>query len=267
MDVPPDLSSANWKIDRAVELLHGLDSEVAAWIDKKPYSSYAYVNPEKTRASVIVREHNAPPIIRWSLIVADIIHNLRCALDHAFWAILQDKFPSGLPTDAQRLSFPIWDASPTSNQRKNFKPVGDKLFNAVESVQPYNNPDPRFPVHPLAIIRDIDNGNKHRLLFTVMPSVARIKIAVSKLRNPDDQGHTDNLYRDDLKDGAEAVVTTFSAPEPYVEYECTEFSMIIAIKHPVANRLGQDRDDYAALIDALIVQVKTTIADLIGAVA
>lgn len=261
----PDLSSSNWKIDRAVDLLHELDREVLAWMDTKPYSSYTYVNPEKTRATVNLREHNSPPIIRWSLIVADIVHNLRCALDHAFWAILQSKFPAGLPTDADRLSLPIWDSPPTSNQRRNFKPVGNEIFAVVESIQPYKHPANDVPVHPLAIIRDIDNGNKHKLLFTVMPSVAQVNIAVSKLRNPNNQGHTDVLYQDELKDGVEVVTTTFFTPEPYVEYQCVNFVAIIAIKHPAANRLGRDRDDYAALLDALIVQVRTTIVDLVGA--
>jgi hypothetical protein len=134
-------------------------------------------------------------------------------------------------------------------------------------VQPYNNPDATYPVHPLAIIRDIDNGNKHKLLFTVMPSVARIRLAVSGLRNdPDNQGHTETLYRDELKDGVEGVVTTFTRPQPYVKYDCPEFMSIIAVKHPVASRLGQDRDDYAALIDSLTAQVRKTIAALVNVV-
>lgn len=264
--MPADLSSANWKIDRAVELLRELDSEVAAWHGTKPYSYYTYVNPEKTRASVIVREHVAPEKIRWSLYVADIIHNLRCALDHAFWAVLQSEFESGIPTNVERLSFPVWDSPPIANQRRNYRPVGDKIFAALESVQPYNCPDERFPVHPLAIIRDIDNANKHKLLFTVMPSIARIQIAVSGLRG-NRQYSDEQLYRGELKEGVEALVTTFFQPQPYVEYKCTEFSSILAVKHPIANRLGQDRDDYASLVDVLIEEVRSTIATLVRAVS
>lgn len=260
-----DLSSANWKIDRAVELLGGLDGEVLAWVSTTPYSSYVYVHPNYRRAVVKVREHNAPPKIRWSLIFADIIHNLRCALDHAFWTIIQDQFSGEVSPDVERLSFPIWDTPPSANQRRNFKPLSPKILAAIESVQPYKHPNTIYPVHPLAIIRDIDNGNKHRLLFTVVPSIAKIQIKVSGMRRPNKVGVTDEMYRGEIKDGIEAVVTTFDAPEPYVKYECTEFMTIIAVMHPTANRLGQDRDDYAALVDALIVQVRMTIADLVVA--
>ena len=263
--MPPNLSSANWKIDRALELLRGLDTEVREWFNTKPFSFYTYVNPEFTRASVIVKAHSEPPIIRWSLSVADIIHNLRCALDHSFWTILSDKFSGAVPPDAERLSFPIWDACPNANQRKPIQKISSRLLDAVESVQPYNHPFPPLAVHPLAIIRDIDNANKHRLLFTVMHSVAMINVRASGLRKAHQGGHTDEPFRGEIKDGVEAAVTTFDFPEPYVKYECTQFTSIIAIKHPVADRLGRDRDDYAALIDTLVAEVRMTITNLVAA--
>jgi hypothetical protein len=265
--MPPDLSSANWKIDRAVELLHGLDGEVRKWFDTKPFSYYTYVSPEFKRASVIVKAASEPPIIQWSLIVADIIHNLRCALDYGFWAVLRDMFPGCIPPEGERLSFPIWDAPPNANQRKTIQKVSSKLLSAVESVQPYNHPFPSLPVRPLAIIRDIDNANKHRLLFTVMHSIAMINVRVSGLRKAHQGGHTDEPYRGEIKNGVEAAVTTFDVPEPYVKYECTQFASIIAIKHPVVDRLGRDRDDYAALIDILVAEVRRTIDDLVTAAA
>jgi hypothetical protein len=55
----------------------------------------------------------------------------------------------------------------------------------------------------------------------------------------------------------------FQIPEPYMKYECLEFMSIIAVCHPVANRLGQDREDYAALVDNLIVWVRKTVADFV----
>jgi len=265
--MPPDLSSANWKIDRAVELLGELDRKVLAWFDAKPCGFYTYINPEYTRVSVIVKGYSDPPLVHWSLIMADIIHNLRCALDHAFWAILSSEFGGVIPPKAERLSFPIWDAAPTSDQRRVLQTVSPKLLRAVESVQPYNNPTVSFPVHPLAIIRDIENPNKHKLLFPLMHSIGRIHVVVNGLRRKYEDGVTQTLYRGELKDGVEAVVLTFDVPHPYMKCECDEFMSIIAVKHPVANRLGQDRDDYAALIDALIVEVRETIANLVAASA
>jgi hypothetical protein len=263
--MPLDNSSAMWKIDRAKDLLDGLDREVLAWHDTKPYGFFTYVNPEKTRASVIVKAYNEPPIIRWSLIIADIIHNLRCALDHTFWALMSNEFSGAIPKKAEKLSFPIWDGPPNSDQRRNLDPIGPKLFSAIESVQLYNHPYPSLPVHPLAIVRDIDNANKHKLLFTVMASAGRIEVKATGLRQYYEDAVKSEIYRGELKEGVEAVVTTFEVPHPYIKYECTLFMSLIAIRHPVASRLGQDRDDYAALIDILIVEVRKTIEDLISA--
>jgi hypothetical protein len=257
--VPLDNSSANWKIGRAKELLDGLDTEVRAWIDSKPYGGYTYINPEYTRASFVIKVHNQPPIIRWSLMVADIIHNLRCALDHTFWALLQNRFPSGLPRGAEKLSFPIWDGAPDSNQRGNFTPVGALLFSAVDAVQPYRNPFDGLPVHPLAIIRDIDNSNKHKLLFTVMPSIGKIDIKVSGLRKQYQDLSFNDFYKGEIKDDIEGAWSTFDVPHPYMKYEILQVMYIIAIKHPVASRLGQDRDDYAILIDMLTAEVRRVI--------
>jgi hypothetical protein len=261
--MPPDLSSANWKIDRALELLHGLDTEVLAWHHTIPAGYHIYIDPEFTRASVTVKEFNPPPIIHWSLIFADIVHNLRCALDHTFWALLQEQFPSGITAEAERLSFPIWDIGPNANLRKNFKPIDRKILAAVESVQPYNKPTGEFPVHPLAIIRDIDNGNKHRLLFSLVHLVARLDVRVSNLRHPNQNFTHGELYRGEIKNDIEVMATEFQIPEPYMKYECLQFMSIIAVRHPVANRLGQDRDDYATLVDSLIVWVRKTIADFV----
>jgi hypothetical protein len=261
--MPPDLTSSNWKIDRAKDLLHTLDCEVREWIDSKPYNIFPYVSPEFTRASIIVKELRAPEIVRWSLMIADIVHNLRCALDHAFWAVLLHAFPAGLPAKTDKLTFPIWDDPPNSDQVRPLKPLGGKILDAIKAVQPYNNPVTAFPVHELAIIRDIDNGNKHRLLFTAMSSIARINVKATGIRKSYENASISEIYKGELKDGVEAIVTTFDIPHPYLKYECTEFYGIIAIRHPKANRLGQDRDDYAALIDSLLVQVRQTIDEFV----
>jgi hypothetical protein len=195
--------------------------------------------------------------------VADIIHNLRCAIDHAFWAVLVDTFSAGFPPNTDKLTFPIWDGPPTSNQLKLFKPLGQKLIDAIKAVQPYNNPTTAFPIHELAIIRDIDNWNKHKLLFTLMSSVGRVNVKATGLRKDYQDASLSEVCKGEINDGVEVVVTTFDVPHPQMKYECTAFMGIIAMRHPVANRLGQDRDDYAALIDALIVQARQTVSEFV----
>ena len=196
--------------------------------------------------------------------VADIIHNLRCAIDHAFWAVMINTFPAGFPPKTDKLTFPIWDDPPSSKQLRPLKPLGQKLIDAIKAVQPYNNPTTAFPVHELAIIRDIDNGNKHKLLFTLMSSLGIVEVKATGLgKDYKNAPPITELYKGEIKDGIEVIVTTFEVPHPHVKYECTKYVGIIAMLHPIANRLGQDRDDYAALIDALFVQARQTVNEFV----
>jgi len=262
-----DQSSANWKIGRAKELLDGLGGEVLAWQATKPYSFFTYINPEYTRASVIVRVNHEPPIIRWSLIIADIIHNLRCALDHAFWALISNRLSGRIPRGTRELSLPIWDSPPNSARRRRYEPIGEILFSVADAVQPYRNPFPSLPIHPLSIIRDIDNSNRHKLLFTAMASVGKTDIKITGLRKDYQDLSFQEIHKGEIKDGVEAAWTVFYVPHPDMKCECTQLMPKIAIRHPVADLLGRDRDDYAALIDILIAYVRRTTEHLaLGAV-
>src|ERR1035441_5945672 len=154
-----DISSALAKIVRAKELFDGLDDEVRAWQDTKPYTFTHEVNAKFTRYSIVAYVHNEPPITHWSLIISDIFHNLRCSLDHLIYAVAVHE-----SADAEGIQFPICDVPLNSNDRRRIKSLSDPVRTAIDLVQPYNRGNPSLPQPPLAILRDIDNTNKHRLL-------------------------------------------------------------------------------------------------------
>src|SRR5438309_942863 len=104
----PDYSSMWAKLCRAEELLNRLDAEVETWRKLKPYSCEPTRNQELTHYAITVRVFRKPDIIRWSLQVADIIHNLRCALDHMLWAIVVHESLPNDPVGADHLQFPVW---------------------------------------------------------------------------------------------------------------------------------------------------------------
>ncbi len=252
-----DLTSALLKIGRAKELLDGLDAEVRAWNETVPYTGTIQINAEKTRASLVIKVNNEAPIIRWSLIIADIFHNLRCSLDHLVWAIGVHESPTVTPLNS-RIQFPIWDTRPGPDVMKNIKSLSPAVRAAIESVQPYSLPYPSLPLHPLSILRDIDNTNKHRLLRTVIASVGKCEVVLNPRDDIQDSPRT-FMYTGDIKDGTEAIVTTFDFPHPNMEYKVRSLETIIALKHPIASSLGRDRDEYAALLDIIIRVVQETI--------
>lgn len=111
------------------------------------------------------------------LSVGDIVHNLRGALDHAFWQLACVRW-DGTPPHPRRVQFPMDDDSAWFNKR----PVKDDLrsddWDLIDWHQPYRGEDGRPDtwhgpyVHPLALLRDLTDHDKHRITTAafVLPS-------------------------------------------------------------------------------------------------
>jgi hypothetical protein len=262
--MPPDYSSMWAKLGRAEELLNHLDNEVGTWLKFKPYEGIPTHNKEMTHYAVTLRVHREPDMVRWSLQFADLIHNLRCALDHLLWAIIVHESLPNDPVGADHLQFPIWKSPPNSNTRRNIACLSQRVRAAIEFVQPYNAVFAHgLPVHPLILINELDNRNKHRLLYLAMAGAASGRIRfnyMGKFQNDPEV----SLEGGEIKDGTELVSATFKIPQPDVTYEFN-FSLIIAILYGAKTVCGGDRDDYSALADLLIREVLNVIGVVVSA--
>ncbi len=263
--MPPDYSSMWAKLGRAEELLLGLDKEVRAWMDTRPYSFVAKIDQNKSRISVVVSVKNDPPLSRWSLILADILHNLRCVLDHMIWAIAVHENPTAFSMGNTTLQFPVWGRVPDAKDRNRLDGLSDEVRAAIELVQPYKAlPDPTLPMHPLSILSWLDNTNKHKLLMMVrgVAGGANVKITWHGTSDPPERW----INMGDIENGAEVLRFTFPTPQLKVECEVSSLMAIIAIVYPTVSPQGTERDDYAALADLLIAKVKCVISVVTAAV-
>jgi hypothetical protein len=261
----PNYSSMWANLGRAKELLLGIDGEVKAWMDTAPYGYIIKVNEDKSCVSIIIKVKNEPPLVRWSLILADFFHNLRCVLDHMVWAIAVHENPGFSSMNNTTLQFPIWNNAPTLRDWGKNALLSDPVRTAIELVQPYKAlPDPVLPMHPLAILGWLDNTNKHRLLKMAQGSAGAgdVRITWQGTNDPPER----RIHTGDIKDGTEVLRFTFPAPQLNVECEVKSLSAIIAIVYPKATPRGTDRDDYAALGDILIEKVKCVISVVTAAV-
>lgn len=119
----------------------------------------AEVNPDLMRFSFFGRANPIPG--DWSLIIGDFAHSARGALDY-----IVDRL-SALPADDQqrrRIQFPIFDTAGEFHARQAtcLKGVDPAHLSAFESWQPYNGVGA-----PLAILREINNYDKHRSVRVV----------------------------------------------------------------------------------------------------
>jgi hypothetical protein len=163
---PYPLTFTDWKIKRAKFHLDSLNQAVDRYLspepgDLEPYSMTSHEEPEEDSVCYQVKVNH--PHIYIFLIASDALQNLRSALDHAVWSLVNQKFPN--PDWTQ---FPIWEKRPADERgRERFmgfmRGLNDKSIAYIESLQPYNRPA-EVPVTslPLWQLNELNRIEKHR---------------------------------------------------------------------------------------------------------
>ena len=165
-----DFSSVWAKLHRAEDHINTFEEEVMAWVNTNPYRVILNHNVDFSRYWATVRINREPSLQRWSLIAGDVVHNLRCSLDHLIYAIAIFRTQMNPPPSKRRWFFPIRDDL-TSFQSTitddSFSKLGTTVLEKIERFQPYNRPHERLPPL-LGILRKFDDADKHRLLHVTM---------------------------------------------------------------------------------------------------
>jgi hypothetical protein len=151
------------KVDRADELRQSIEREINEYLLAGPFRLRDQMLPDPPRFEVFVDSIDPPPP-RLGVLVGDFVHNLRSALDHVVWqlALTRGDEPS------TELQFPIvsdrerWPGA----VRRRLPDVPDEAVRLIETMQPYHHDDPM--THPLAVLRDLSNEDKHRVILEAM---------------------------------------------------------------------------------------------------
>lgn len=103
---------------------------------------------------------------RIATITGDVVHNLRSALDHLAWRLVVEG--SGEPPEkkAKRIYFPIYKHCNKFSDDLAIRWMTAKHRNSIKPLQPFTQPDP--DEHPLAILQDLSNQDKHCLLTPIL---------------------------------------------------------------------------------------------------
>ena len=168
--------SARRKLQRAKVHLAALQAAIQDFREKSPYE-FAMESPGNERwqpgIPVTVSVKQAPPIPDdWALITGDILTNVRAVLDHAVFPHIRGKKPD---LDQKLIQYPIEDRKAQwENKKKWFKSPVAKV---VGQSQPYRH-GADFAGHPLRVLRELVNRDKHRDL--VIASYAMSAFDVGK---------------------------------------------------------------------------------------
>jgi hypothetical protein len=103
------------------------------------------------------------PAHEWALVVSDAFHQFRAALDNLVYALHVAHSGSPHAGAAHKIAFPIYTIPEEFDERgvKNIAGVHPDARAFIRRAQPYNRRDrPEF--HPLAVLAEFNNRDKHR---------------------------------------------------------------------------------------------------------
>ncbi|MCH8190263.1 MAG: hypothetical protein IIC80_02800, partial [Chloroflexi bacterium] len=143
-------------------------------------------NPDDGVIRVRIKKQLPP---EWGVIIGDCIYNLRSGLDHLVWVTVLKH--GGTPTSSNE--FPIFlKRDPHSKVDGKGKPtrgsglakvegLPDGAKACIESLQPYNRKDGPPALHPLWLLHEISNHDKHRLVNITHAAITSGIVAISGL--------------------------------------------------------------------------------------
>lgn len=242
----PLLDGTYAKLDRAEKHLNDLKTEIAQYTIAEPKgisTQFESQIPEvRNKPGISVRVNlQTQPGPTMPLIVGDMIQNTRSALDHlAFALVLRNR---AHPTP--NTQFPIFDdrLGPQGGVRQvDIQPRASRLANAlIEKLQPYYRTDDPS-LHPLAMLQELSNIDKHRRLHIVGGYAGNIRVTI---RTP---VYTMRLV--EVSGGlAENGALIHAIPAP----NASQLSnMNVKMEHSVVVGLREFRKDGASPLDALL---------------
>lgn len=256
-----DLTSVYAKLGRANEHAKAVEKEIREWADRDSYGLSYETNADSTRYSTVLHIHRKPDIERWSLIVADSIHNFRCVLDHLVYCVAVHESSADPPPDANSLMFPICDSDEGFQgdiKKRRLGAISDPVRTVIKFFQPYNRPYPKLPPL-LAMLRDFENANKHKLLQLVFAAISTADIGFSGPIVPDGTEARFYPHQGELKDGTEITAIVFSRPTPDMKYDRANFTFVFALTHKPGPGGVSDRDDATALLSLFDGEIRVLI--------
>ena len=176
------------------------------------------------RFNVYVATLPALPI-EWSVVIGDIAHNYRGALEHVAWALATrgNTPPSTLSERAQnQIGFPIYECRTTFNSAiRNVLPgVRRADIAVVRRYQPYHGGKRRSRRHAFWVLRLVSNDDKHRTIQPTFmsPQAASYELTGAPIDCAITRIPTSFVLRQPLQIGAQLapIYVRKTGPNPYL---------------------------------------------------
>ncbi len=156
--------SCHAKIQRVDEQLQTLDSDIRLYVESQTNLTIMELHGDPGCYSFKHGDVPEPPL-RLGIIVGELTHNLRSALDHLACALFKLRFPD---SECAHTQFPICDRETgrggwVQKSAIQLDELSDNDITTIKGFQPYHR-GALAPKHPLAVLRWLSDMDKHRLL-------------------------------------------------------------------------------------------------------
>lgn len=174
-----ELLGPRTKLDWAVEKLEALDLETQAFLETQPLRVLDEFDDESGCHVMRLRSFAGPKErgFRMGMMVGDVVHNARSALDHAAWLLACRSNPVEKlwePSTAWKISFPVtWDEE-RFKARRVLPFLHEDAIAVLEGLQPYQGGNVEDCIGHLDRLWNID---KHRVIHTSTINVKTVGIS------------------------------------------------------------------------------------------
>lgn len=227
------------KLDRARTHFQSLGASLEAFMRSKTHDFVVTEFDPNTGEKVVnLKILEEPKNPEWGLILGDMVHNLRSALDHLVWqlVILNGKKPS------RQNQFPIIGAKKEYWEipKDRSESVRDRMLAGVaeehrafiDVVQPFNGRRDPGTRTALSILSSISNADKHRVIHAgfVLTEEPSPDIFDATTTHPGGAAINMKMKWGELKDGAEIMRFRPDPPDARVNVNA-EIPTYIAFRH------------------------------------
>jgi hypothetical protein len=284
-----DLTSAYAKLTWAESLTQEVKKEIHVWAESAPAAFVSEKSDDGKEHRIVFKVVKEPNLHRWSLMIADAFHNLRCSLDHLVYAIAIHQHKQNPPRDETRLMFPLHDSAEEFERRgrNRISSLSVAVQAAIERAQPYKRPHAGLRP-PLSLLAFFNNSDKHRLLKLAYVALNQgdfslsyqndsaasgfqnVKVGELITLGPDNTlilkgaGEPVRLVfvEGPIKNNSAVVTVTFVSPKPTATVEA-KFNVKLALSHQPGPD-GNECTDYHILLTLIAKEIKDVI-DLVEA--
>jgi hypothetical protein len=175
----PTLDACWAKLRRAEEQIYFLDKQLRSYMERDAYEIVSEPAPRADGKRWCKYSSVQDPPLRLSVVLGELIHDLRSSLDHLVWQLvrLNGRRPSG------RNGFPICETLRKGQKSENgsfwlshspklIEGVNESHVALIQDLQPYHAGRYAYR-HPLNVLHSLWNVDKHRVVHAAVMSLER----------------------------------------------------------------------------------------------